>query len=126
MTVKKIATINCLNALEVCTGAGCLKAYHDRTDFFARYEGEETELVAFMYCNGCRAMPHDDPGMQEKIDRLISLGTDVVHVGVCTKTSKDRCCKIIEETLQICSDAGMEVVRGTHREQPRHGPQPRR
>lgn len=114
--MKKIALINCLKTNEICAGVSCLKAYNVRSDFFAQYQGEETELVAFMRCNGCGAPAHADAGMREKIERLLLIGTDVVHVGVCTKDESKAVCPILEEALRLLQDKGVAVVRGTHRE----------
>ena len=49
----KIAMLNCLNANEVCTGAGCLRAFNSRTRHFADYGDEPLELIAMARCNGC-------------------------------------------------------------------------
>lgn len=78
--MKKIAILNCRNAICVCAGASCLHALNSRTGKFGRYEGEEVELCAFWYCNGCD-MPDDDAGLREKIDRVKSLGIESMHLG---------------------------------------------
>ena len=49
----KIAMLNCLNANQVCTGAGCLRAFNSRTKHFAEYGDIPLELVAMARCNGC-------------------------------------------------------------------------
>lgn len=65
----KIGIATCVHAKDVCTGAGCLNAFYDRTGAFSGYNGEIT-LRVFMTCNGCEDRqplePEDDPGIQEK------------------------------------------------------------
>ena len=118
--MKKIAIFSCLDSNRVCTGAACLQALHQRSRSFARYEGAELELVAFMRCNGCGSDPLSDPGMQEKLERLRSIGTDVVHIGICTqkKTPGDEAtrteCPAITRIAQQLEQYGITVVRGTH------------
>lgn len=118
--MKKIAILSCLNSNRVCTGAACLQAFHQRSRSFARYEGEELELVAFMHCNGCGSDPLSDPGMQEKLERLGTIGTDVVHIGICTqkKVPDDEGarteCPVITQIARQLEQSGICVVRGTH------------
>ena len=45
--MKKIAVLRCLRTSNNCTGSGCLKAFNNKTNAFAVYEAEETELAAF-------------------------------------------------------------------------------
>lgn len=111
---KRIAMINCLRANTVCAGAACFKAWNEKKRSFERYRDAETELVAFMRCNGCDADPDTDAGMKEKIERLISIGTDVVHFGVCTKDESGACCPLIRRVQEILQQAGVECVEGTH------------
>ncbi len=71
--MKRIAILTCLKACQVCTGAACLSAWNQRSRGFARYQGEEVQLSAFLHCNGCATSPLEDAGMREKLDRLVSL-----------------------------------------------------
>ena len=48
MPMKKIAVLRCLRTSNNCTGSGCLKAFNNKTNAFAVYEAEETELAAFL------------------------------------------------------------------------------
>ncbi len=113
--MKKIAILTCLKANKVCTGAACFKAYNEKKDFFARYQNLPLELVAFAKCNGCQSDLATDRDLQSKLERLIKIGTEVVHLGVCTKNKATgiECAKItaIAERLQ---QANIEVVRGCH------------
>ena len=51
--MKKIAVLRCLRTSNNCTGSGCLKAFNNKTNAFAVYAAEETELAAFLNCSGC-------------------------------------------------------------------------
>lgn len=112
--MKKIAMLNCLKANEVCAGAACFKAFNERTRSFAAYEGEDVECMAFMRCNGCDADPATNKGVREKLDRLESIGVEIVHVGVCTRKRDGRECPTITAMIQDLENRGIRVVRGTH------------
>lgn len=114
--MKKIAILNCRNAICVCAGASCLHALNSRTGKFGRYEGEEVELCAFWYCNGCD-MPDDDAGLREKIDRVKSFGIESMHLGVCTRLSAKEGggeCPVITKIADEFEKEGVEIIRGTH------------
>ena len=88
--MKKIVILRCLRSEENCTGAACFQAFNNRSSQFARYGDEEIQLVAFMACNGCRKLTlGDSSGLEEKIERILSIKPDVVHVGICCKTRTD-------------------------------------
>jgi predicted metal-binding protein len=109
--MKKIVMLTCLKANTVCTGAGCLRAFNERTSTFSRYEGEALELQAFFRCNGCGVW---DDGMEEKLERLISLRPDAVHLGVCTKGKDGVRCPTIARIAQRLEQEGAQIVDGTH------------
>lgn len=115
----KIGVIKCIHANEVCTGAGCLKAFNHRTDFFKDYD-ENTELAVFMACNGCEEdhapKPEEDPGMLEKLERLMQEGIQVMHVGVCRIQPDGKECERMNTILKMMEDRGITVKRGTHKE----------
>lgn len=115
----KIGIIKCLHANEVCTGAGCLKAFGSRTDFFKDYD-ENTELTVFMACNGCEEErpqePEEDAGMLEKLERLTREGVQVMHAGVCRIKSNGKECPRLNKILRMIEEQGISVVRGTHKE----------
>ena len=113
--MKKIVMLTCLKANRVCTGAACLQAFNSKTKTFARYQ-EPLELEAFFRCNGCDAQGIGvwDEGMEEKVERLLSLHTDAVHLGVCTKEKSGRRCPLIQRVADALSEAGAVIVDGTH------------
>lgn len=111
--MKKIAMLNCLNANDRCTGAGCLKAFYARTGGFAAYGEEELTLTAMARCSHCRMPLEEDTGMQEKLDRLLEIGTQTVHIGVCASPRGQRC-PTMESYAEWLNGHGIEVVWRTH------------
>ena len=68
-------------------------------------------------CEDCR-LKHQE-GIEEKLERIISLKPDAVHVGVCvkqrTQDGDEVTCKTIEEICERLQAAGLTIVEGTHR-----------
>ena len=117
--MKRIAILRCLHSNDVCTGAACLDAFFKRLGSFSIYGQEELQLVAFWTCNGCNdCQLKNKSGLEEKIQRIISLQTEVVHVGVCTKNKdsdgKMQTCSTIKEIGQRLRSSGITIVEGTH------------
>ena len=112
--MKKIAMLNCLNSNKVCAGAACFTAFNKRIRSFERYKGMDVEVAAFMRCNGCGKDPRTDRGMREKLDRLVSIGADAVHLGVCTKKRDGTRCPTITAVVQLLRERGIPCIDGTH------------
>lgn len=118
--MKRIVILRCLSSNDVCTGAGCMRAFNTKSGAFARYGEEPLELEAFWSCNGCEdcRLKHQE-GIEEKLERIIGLKPDAVHVGVCVKQRTDNgdevTCKTIEEICGRLEASGMTIVEGTHR-----------
>ncbi|MGM9571178.1 MAG: CGGC domain-containing protein [bacterium] len=118
--MKKIAILRCLKSNINCTGAACLKAFNHKKANFACYKDKAIELVAFMSCNGCDNLEFkdDNSGMQEKLLRLIKIGTNILHIGICTQTRADcqdgQYCKEINGIVDFCQNNNIEVRWGTH------------
>ena len=109
----KIAILNCLKANQVCTGAGCLKAFNARCAHFQAYGEEPLTLVALARCNGCDA--GIDKGFREKLDRIVKEGAEACHLGVCTVKSETKSeCPTITEAAAYLEERGIKIVRGTH------------
>ena len=109
----KIAILHCLNANDVCAGAACLKAFNAKARHFASYGDTPLELIAFGRCSGCGT--GIDPGFREKLDRMVSEGAEVCHLGVCTiqpETGSE--CPTITEAAAYLESKGLRIVRGTH------------
>lgn len=116
--MKRIAILRCMRSNENCAGAACLRAFNQKRGFFARYGGEETELVAFWSCNGCEGLAFsDEAGLREKIDRIERIGTDVVHIGICCSTRSPSPGKLCDRIAAIAAELkrrNIELVFGTH------------
>ncbi len=118
--MKKIAVLRCLRTSNNCTGSGCLKAFNNKTNAFAVYEAEETELAAFLNCSGCGdvQMPNNEEGLRKKLDRLVTIGVEAVHLSGCTKKKDEQGekheCPVITKTAEYLEQQGITVVRGTH------------
>ena len=100
-----------------------MQVFNNRSAQFARYGGEEIQLVAFMACNGCRKLTlGDSSGLEEKIERILSIKPDVVHVGICCKTRTDdnEYCPEVLRLVDIFRNHGIEIVWGTHSGSVRH------
>lgn len=111
--MKKIAMMNCLKANDVCTGAGCLRAFYERRGGFACYGDEELQLMAFLRCSQCGTPLSEDSGMQEKLERLKTVGTEVVHIGVCAQKNGVPCPHMAENAAWL-EQNGIAIVWKTH------------
>ena len=108
----KIAMLNCLKSNKVCTGAACLSAMNSRSRSFEPYQDTPLELVAMARCNGCEA--GIDAGFQEKLERMVQEGAEVVHVGKCTVRKDGAECPVITKAAEYLEEHNIRVVRGTH------------
>ncbi|MEG2765424.1 MAG: CGGC domain-containing protein [Acidaminococcaceae bacterium] len=117
--MKKIAILRCLKSTGNCTGASCLQVFNAKSAFFERYLDEDIQLVAFLTCNGCEEMQFTgEAGLEEKIERLLKLGTDIVHIGMCCETRvsgpQPKKCEHIVTLAALFQAQHLEVVWGTH------------
>lgn len=119
MMKEKIGILTCMRSNDVCTRAGCLKAFNQRTDYFRDYP-QDTELAVLMTCNGCKKYrpeePEQDEGILEKLDRLAQEHVTVIHVGVCRLLKNKKECERITKICRMLEERGIRVVRGIHRE----------
>ncbi len=118
--MKRIVILRCLRSNNVCTGAACMRAFNTKSGAFARYGEEPLELEAYWSCNGCGDCHFKyQEGIEEKLERIIGLKPDAVHVGVCvkhrTQDGQVVTCKTIEEICERLEAAGLTIVEGTHR-----------
>ncbi len=58
-----------------CAGGKCFRAVRDREGAFARYKGDEVEVVGYTSCDGC-------PGgnIEYAVDEMIGNGAEVIHL----------------------------------------------
>ena len=83
-----------------CIGKGCLRSFFARTDSFARYHGEEIELIGFFHSGG---------DLDHKLKQLLAAGVEVVHISTCTRGKDPNYSKLVEK---IAKD--FDVVGFTH------------
>ena len=114
--MKRAAILTCLKAVDVCAGCSCLTAFYDRKAAFARYQGQDLRLTAFLHCSHCHedCPPEQDPGLLEKLDRLGQEGTEAVHIGVCAKGRDGALCPGMGTIVRMLEKRGIPVVYGTH------------
>lgn len=112
--MTKIAILACLRANDVCAGAACLEALNGRRAHFQIYENDEVRLCAFLRCSRCGVDPKDDPGMLEKLERLIHCGIETAHIGVCCQGRDHARCPHMEKAAEWLKNRGVQIVWGTH------------
>ena len=114
--MKKIVMLTCLKAETLCTGGGCFSAFYNRSHQFARYGKEEVQIGAFMKCSGCGHYPGKDRGLDEKIQYILAMKPDAVHLGICTcHDGKSReLCDEIKTVCELFEQNGITITRGTH------------
>lgn len=75
----KIAILVREETLERCTASGCMNAFFNKIDSFARYADQDVELVSFT---------HNGGELDKKIAMLQTKGVDTIHLSSCMR-SKD-------------------------------------
>ena len=73
----------------------------------------------FFYCHKITGRTEknldEDEGLKKKVERILELQPDSVHVGMCTiKKDIQKHCETIKNMTQIFKESGIEVVNGTH------------
>lgn len=113
--MKKIAILACQKSNQVCAGCACLNAFYDRRKTFERYADDDIRLTAFMRCSKCytEVAPMEEPGFLEKLERLISEGTECIHIGICAMKNGD-VCPGMAQMVKAFEERGVEIVWGTH------------
>ncbi len=70
-------------------------------------------MTAMARCSHCRMPLAEDAGMQEKLDRLLEIGTQTVHIGICASPRGQRC-PTMESYAEWLQARGVEVIWKTH------------
>ena len=106
--MKKIGIIIC-DRYHTCAGGKCFRSLRERVGGFARYTGEEVELVGFTTCGGC-------PGgnVEYAPEEMKKNGADVVHLATGLVVGYPPCPRLDYFRKFIPRKFGMEVVVGTH------------
>lgn len=78
-------------------------------------------LFGSLLNNGCdEVLLNNQEGLLEKLERILSVKTDIVHVGICTEiideqTHKKVLCPKIQEIVDFLQKNNIKVVFGTHK-----------
>ena len=98
--MKKIAILVNEDTMKRCSCGGCLKAFNNKKDSFARYKEEEVELVGFTHSGG---------DLKKKLASFQRKGVTTVHLSTCTRGKNENYEKIAEQ----CAEK-FDVVGYTH------------
>ena len=109
----KIAIMNCGDTARRCAAAGCFRAFNERTGGFEQYSGMDLTLTSYCVCSHCEAPLSDDPDMLKKLNRIVEIGTEAVHIGKCAKKDGVRC-HTMEEYAGWLESQGVHVIWKTH------------
>ena len=106
--MKKIGIIIC-DRYRTCAGGKCLRSLQERAGGFARYAGEEVELVGYATCGGC-------PGgnIEYAPEEMKANGAEVVHLATGLVVGYPPCPHLEYFREFIPRKFGLEVVMGTH------------
>jgi predicted metal-binding protein len=106
--MKKIGIIIC-NRYHTCAGGKCLRSLKERTGAFARYRGQDVELVGYTTCGGC-------PGgnVEYAPAEMKKNGAEIVHLATGLVVGYPPCPRLKEFCEFIPAKYGLEVQIGTH------------
>jgi predicted metal-binding protein len=106
--MTKVGIIIC-DRYHNCAGGKCLRALRNRDGGFARYSGEEVELVGYTTCGGC-------PGgnIEHAPAEMKRNGADVIHLATGLVVGYPPCPRIDEFVAFVPEKHGLDVVVGTH------------
>ena len=92
-----------------CAGGKCLRALREREGAFARYRGQEVELVGYAQCGGC-------PGgnVEYAPGEMKRNGAEVIHLATGLVVGYPPCRQLEAFCEFIPAKYGLEVVVGTH------------
>ncbi len=106
--MKRVGIIIC-DRYHTCAGGKCLRSLRERDGGFARYAGEDVELVGYTTCGGC-------PGgnVEYAPEEMKKNGAEVVHLATGLVVGYPPCPYLDYFREFIPRKYGMEVVVGTH------------
>ena len=106
--MTKIGIIIC-GRYHNCGGGKCLRALRNREGAFARYRGEEVELVGYTTCGGCPG------GTVEYVPaEMKKNGAEIIHLATCTLVGYPPCEHLDTFARFIPAKYGLEVSIGSH------------
>lgn len=111
VSCKKIKDVTCVSCIK------CFKAIQERQGEFARYQGQEIDVVAMGDCGDCPGLVVPKVALISDPAKAYGRDFDVIHVGACiVKAATTAKCPIDVEDLakKLQAKFGKEVVVGTH------------
>jgi predicted metal-binding protein len=108
MCVTRLGIVIC-DRWRRCAAGKCLKALKKREGAFARYQGEEVDLVGYTTCDGC-------PGgnVEYAPAEMQRNGVEVIHLATGLVVGYPPCPYIDHFERFIAEKYGLRVVVGTH------------
>ena len=106
--MTKLGIIIC-DRYRTCAGGKCLRALRNREGAFARYQGEEAELVGYTTCGGCPGGNVEYAG-----EEMLKNGAQVIHLATGLVVGYPPCPYIDTFRKFLEQRNGVEVVVGTH------------
>jgi predicted metal-binding protein len=106
--MKKIGIIIC-DRYRTCAGGKCLRALRNREGAFARYEGEQVELVGYTTCGGCPGGNVEYTG-----EEMVANGAQLIHLATGLLVGYPPCPHIDAFKNFLEKRYGIEVIVGTH------------
>jgi predicted metal-binding protein len=106
--MKRVGIVIC-DRYHRCAGGKCLRALRNREGAFARYVGDEVELVGYTTCGGC-------PGgnVEYAPAEMKKNGADVVHLATGLVVGYPPCPRLEAFREFLPEKYGLDVVVGTH------------
>ena len=107
-TPVRIGIIIC-DRYRTCAGGKCLRSLRHREGAFARYSGQDVELVGYTTCAGC-------PGgnIEYAPEEMKKNGATVIHLATGLVVGYPPCPHLAEFQAFIEEKYGLPVVVGTH------------
>jgi predicted metal-binding protein len=104
----RIGIIIC-DRYRTCAGGKCLRSLRNREGAFARYRGQDVELVGYTSCAGC-------PGgnIEYAPEEMKKNGATVIHLATGLVVGYPPCPHLVEFQAFIQEKYGLPVVVGTH------------
>ena len=106
--MTKLGIIIC-DRYRTCAGGKCLRALRNREGGFARYQGQEVELVGYTTCGGCPGGNVEYAG-----EEMVKNGAQVIHLATGLVVGYPPCPYIETFRKFLEQRNGVEVVVGTH------------
>ena len=106
--MTKIGIIIC-HRYHTCAGGKCLRSLRDREGAFARYQGQDVELVGYTTCAGCHG-----GNVEYAPAEMKKNGAEIIHLATGLVVGYPPCPRLEAFRQFIPAKYQLEVVVGTH------------